>query len=446
MTYEEKIALLNGDDFFSFFEYMRAQPRWVNSAGKRAIQLIGLCHHGENHSALFDPSTLKVNCFSECGGGMLLHTWIKRALDLPDPELAKQFMEDYIAGQRIDLTGRVPISVDFGFTERPFKIEHIEPVEPIRQDIIDELYETQFTQAPDVMRKLRWHTEDKIDVDIMLKYDVAYFPRNGTIILPHHNINGKIVGLYERGFRMLRKDFYKLYPGAPFQAAMWFPRAKYVPLVRDEKYREMLANEEKTSWSFANSRNLYGLHIAAPYIKESGEAIIFEGAKSVMLAHQWGIKNCVASHTFGCHFNHINMLYECGARKIFFAFDKQYKEQSDEDHDWYLYNKRTTGMAAKIKDEGGLQCYRIIDVPNTGVPLDHKDAPVDKGKEKFLALLEAAHKSRPLWPEEPQDLGEMPRRTNFVKDERVSQVALKLQNSDTVGDTIWSLLHPNSEQ
>ena len=29
MTYEEKIALLNGDDFFSFFEYMRAQPRWV---------------------------------------------------------------------------------------------------------------------------------------------------------------------------------------------------------------------------------------------------------------------------------------------------------------------------------------------------------------------------------------------------------------------------------
>ena len=296
------------------------------------------------------------------------------------------------------------------------------------------------------MRKLRWHTEDKIDVDIMLKYDVAYFPRNGTIILPHHNINGKIVGLYERSFRMLRKDFYKLYPGAPFQAAMWFPRAKYVPLVRDEKYREMLANEEKTSWSFANSRNLYGLHIAAPYIKESGEAIIFEGAKSVMLAHQWGIKNCVASHTFGCHFNHINMLYECGARKIFFAFDKQYKEQSDEDHDWYLYNKRTTGMAAKIKDEGGLQCYRIIDVPNTGVPLDHKDAPVDKGKEKFLALLEAAHKSRPLWPEEPQDLGEMPRRTNFVKDERVSQVALKLQNSDTVGDTIWSLLHPNSEQ
>ena len=78
MNYEEKITLLNGDDFFSFFEYMNAQPRWVNSAGKRSIQVLGLCHHGENHSALFDPTTLKVNCFSECGGGMFLHTWVKR--------------------------------------------------------------------------------------------------------------------------------------------------------------------------------------------------------------------------------------------------------------------------------------------------------------------------------------------------------------------------------
>ena len=328
---------------------------------------------------------------------MLLHTWVKRALDLPEPDLAKQFIEDYIAGQRIDLSDRVPISVDFSYTERPFEITDIPPLEPMPQSIIDELYSEQFDQSPEIMNRLKWHTEDGIDVDVMLKYDVAYFPKNGTIILPHHNINGEIVGLYERSFRMLRKDFYKLYPGAPFQVAMWFPRAKYVPLVRDDKYREMLPDEEKTSWSFPNSLNLYGLHIAAPYIKESGEAIIFEGAKSVMLAHQWGIKNTVASHTFGCNLNHINMLYECGARKIYFAFDKQYQEQSEYDHDWYLYDKRTKGMAEKIRDIGGMEFRRIIDLPNTGVPLDHKDAPVDKGKEKFLALYEAAKASPPLW-------------------------------------------------
>lgn len=396
MNYEEKITLLNGDDFFSFFEYMHAQPRWVNSNGKRSIQVLGLCHHGENHSALFDPTTLKVNCFSECGGGMFLHTWVMRTLNLPDPDLAKQYIEDWIEGKQIDLSDRTPNQVDFSFHKRPFKLGHIETVKGIPQHIIDELY-SEFDNTPETLAKLRWHTEDGISIEMLQKYQVAYFPKNGTIILPHHNINGEIVGLYERSFRMLRKDFYKLYPGAPFRVAMWFPKAKYVPLLRKEKYREMLPDEEKTSWSFANSRNLYGLHIAAPYIKESGEAIIFEGAKSVMLAHQWGIKNTVASHTFGCHFNHINMLYECGARKIYFAFDKQYQEQSEYDHDWYLYDKRTKGMAEKIRDIGRMEFRRIIDLPNTGVPLDHKDAPVDKGKEKFLALYEAAKASPPLW-------------------------------------------------
>ena len=70
---------------------------------------------------------------------------------------------------------------------------------------------------------------------------------------------------------------------------------------------------------------------------------------------------------------------------------------SEYDHDWYLYDKRTKGMAEKIRDIGGMEFRRIIDLPNTGVPLDHKDAPVDKGKEKFLALYEAAKASPPLW-------------------------------------------------
>ena len=136
MNYEEKITLLNGDDFFSFFEYMNAQPRWVNSAGKRSIQVLGLCHHGENHSALFDPTTLKVNCFSECGGGMLLHTWVKRTLDLPHPDLAKQYIEDWIEGKQIDLSDRTPNQVDFSFHERSFKLEHIETVKGIASPIL----------------------------------------------------------------------------------------------------------------------------------------------------------------------------------------------------------------------------------------------------------------------------------------------------------------------
>lgn len=399
MTYENKITLLDKDDFFALFEYLHAQPRWVTSNGKQSIQILGLCHHGENHSALFDPTTLKVNCFSACGGGMLLHTWVKRALDLPHPDFAKQFIEDWIEGKQIDLSDRIPINADFEYIERPFELKYIEPVKGIPQEIIDRLY-AKFLYDEDTLAKLKWHTEDGIDVEMLKLYQVAYFPQNGSIVFPHHNIRGEIVGLYERSFRMLRKEVRAKYPDMPYKDTLSFPRAKYVPLLKDEEFLQH-TEKEQTSWSFPNRQNLYGLHVAAPYIKESGEAIIFEGAKSVMLAHQWGVKNCVASHTFGCHENHINMLYECGARKIYLAFDKQYKEQDEDDREWVLYEKKTRGIAKKVKNIGGMEIRRIIDLPNTGVPLDHKDAPVDKGKEKFFALLEAAKASLPLWvPEE----------------------------------------------
>lgn len=405
MTYENKITLLDKDDFFALFEYLHAQPRWVTSNGKQSIQILGLCHHGENHSALFDPTTLKVNCFSACGGGMLLHTWVKRALDLPHPDFAKQFIEDWIEGKQIDLSDRIPINADFEYIERPFELKYIEPVKGIPQEIIDRLY-AKFLYDEDTLAKLKWHTEDGIDVEMLKLYQVAYFPQNGSIVFPHHNIRGEIVGLYERSFRMLRKEVRAKYPDMPYKDTLSFPRAKYVPLLKDEEFLQQ-TEKEKTSWSFPNSQNLYGLHIAAPYIKESRETIIFEGAKSVMLAHQWGVKNCVASHTFGCCENHINMLYECGARKIYLAFDKQYKEQDEDDRDWNLYDKKTRGMAEKIKDIGGMEIRRIIDLPNTGVPLDHKDAPVDKGKEKFFALLEAARASLPLWVPEKKTVAQI---------------------------------------
>lgn len=237
---------------------------------------------------------------------------------------------------------------------------------------------------------------------------------------------------------MPRSEFRKRYPDVDFRETLRLPRAKYVPLLREDKYREMLPDEEKTSWSFPNSQNLYGLHIAAPYIKESGEAIIFEGAKSVMLAHQWGIKNSVASHTFGCHFNHINMLHECGARKIYLAFDRQYQEQSEDDRDWNLYDNKTRGMAEKIKDIGGMEIRRIIDLPNTGVPLDHKDAPVDKGKEKFFALLEAARASLPLWVPEKKAVAQIAEPQVLLPLEKDTSAALE-ENSSAAGLTFRGL-------
>lgn len=423
LSYEDVIARVNGDEFFSLFERLRAEPRWVTSNGKPSIQLLGLCHNGSHHSALFDPTTCKVHCFSECGCGMYLHTWIGKVTEEYLPENVRDNIKSFFTDDAhpLNLTARDPKDgVELGYTERPFERAHLEEVPGIPKEQIKEIWtELKFDNSAETLGRTSWHTEDGIDIEILQEFDVAYRPpvnprieivngvrkqmcdRMATIILPHHNKSGEIVGIYERSFDTLRREAKQLYGDwMTWSQIASFPRAKYVPLL---KLPQHLTEDKKTSYSFPNSYNLYGLHKAKDAIRETGLAIVFEGAKSVMLAHQWGRKlgireweTAVASHTFGAHVNHINMLLDCGAKRIYLAFDKQYqKEEGDE---WALYDRKTRELAEKVfawssgvqeSHDSDVEMFRLRDIKSA---LAYKDAPVDKGLEVFRDIFAAPEK------------------------------------------------------
>jgi len=379
MDYEEKISFLDGDDFFDLFSKLGAAPRWVNSAGKRAIQLIGICHHGEGYSALFDPTTGKVNCFSQCGRGMFLHTWVMQALDMSSSREAKIFIEEWIDNKDINFAERRSSHIDFSFTKEKYVPKLIPPLDPMPNAVLRELYGHRFDSSLETLSKLIWSKPegDGIKPEILRDFDVAYYPEHKSIILPHHNINGEIVGIYERHFKPTQREFHKKFPEIPMQELKDLPTAKYLPLKRDPEWVE----DKKYSWSFPNSKNLYGLHKSKHEIKKQKIAIIFEGAKSVMLAHQYGYPYCVASHTFGANVNHISLLIEHGAKEIILAFDKQYQTIKDNDLEYALYRKKTYGLAEEIKDYVDVSC--IQDVSNL---IKYKDAPIDNGKQIFDLL------------------------------------------------------------
>lgn len=425
LSYEDVIARVSGDEFFSLFERLRAEPRWVTSNGKPSIQLLGLCHGGSHHSALFDPTTCKVHCFSECGCGMYLHTWVGKVTEEFVPESVRDNIKEYFTDDDhpLNLTAREPKEgVELGYVERPFERQEIDAVPGIEPKILEEVWrELKFDNSLETLAKTSWCKADGINADILQEFGVACRPaenvrteivdgveqtvcdRMGTIILPHHNKKGEIVGIYERSFDTLRREAKQLYgEWMTYSQIASFPRAKYVPLL---KLPQHMSEDGKTSYSFPNSFNLYGLHKAEPFIKATGVAIVFEGAKSVMLAHQWGRERgipewqtAVASHTFGAHVNHINMLLDvmkdCGARRIYLGFDKQYRvEEGDE---WVLYDKKTRELAQKVYDweianpsdnGANVEMYRLKDT--YGV-LEYKDAPVDKGLEEFKRIFESA--------------------------------------------------------
>ena len=149
-----------------------------------------------------------------------------------------------------------------------------------------------------------------------------------------------------------------------------------MPLLKEGQYQD----KEKWCWSFPNNRNLYGLHRAKEAIRKSGRAIIFEGAKSVMLAHAYGYPYAVASHTYGASDTHIAMLIQAGAKEIILAFDKQYQEPAGKE--WKVYEDKTRGLAGRVGIS--VSVSRICD--KVGAFLGYKDAPIDQGKEIFDSL------------------------------------------------------------
>lgn len=352
-----------------FFASLGADPFLGSSDGNPVLMIKGLCHHSTSgsHSAICDEKGL-CHCFSSCGSTFPWWRYAAKVWNIDD-DGAKHKIKDWLKDNNIDIK---PQQMD-EYVVTPFEPKHIEPLPYLGKKLINKWY-SRFDQSINTMNKLVWHTQDGIKVSQLLEYGVAYYPEHKTIILPHHNIRGEIIGMYERYFVPLQKDIKKMIPDIEYSQISKLPHAKYMPLFDPELDKSL---------SFKNSQNLYGLFHSKDYIKKSGQAIVFEGAKSVMLADQWGIKNSVASHTFNVSENHVSMLIEQGMQELIIGLDKQYQIQDRNDKEYDLYCRKTEKLADRVK-----HYIKVSRIEDTEGLLKYKDAPVDCGEEVFRYLLE----------------------------------------------------------
>ena len=116
-----------------------------------------------------------------------------------------------------------------------------------------------------------------------------------------------------------------------------------------------------------NNTNLYGLNIAYESIMKKKEVILFEGAKSVMKAYDWGYTNAVALQGANISDMQVNKLLSLGANVVLaLDKDKNYKDITIELDKLKYY----------------LNCYYIYD---KGM-LNEKESPVDRGLDVFESL------------------------------------------------------------
>ena len=197
--------------------------------------------------------------------------------------------------------------------------------------------------------------KDGIKPEVMDKFKIKFSLAQNKIIIPHFDINGRLIGI--RG-RALEKSEIENF-------------GKYRPI----QFGNIL-------YTFPIQFNLYGIFEHKEGIKRTRRAIIAEAEKSVMLDNGFYDKdaNCVAC--CGSTFNkyQINLLTNIlGATEIIIALDKEYTDWKTERAQ--KYREKIEAMCNKYKNQATFSY--IWDFDNL---LEEKDSPFDKGKEIFEEL------------------------------------------------------------
>lgn len=196
--------------------------------------------------------------------------------------------------------------------------------------------------------------DEGITQEVMSHRNICYDPKNCGIVIPHYDIDGKLIGIRER------------------------------TLIKENevngKYRPALLNRQL--YNHPLSFNLYNLNNSKDNIARMKKAFVFESEKSCMqYASMFGEENDISVAICGSSFIQYQawLLINLGVQEIIVGLDKQFKELGDKEHQKLVRNltqiHKKYGKFVKIS--------YLFDKENI---IGYKDSPTDRGKDKFLTL------------------------------------------------------------
>lgn len=196
--------------------------------------------------------------------------------------------------------------------------------------------------------------KEGITKEVMEQFGIKFSVYQNEIVIPHRDINGRLIGIR---IRAIEEEDVSLGKYRPYQLG-------------DTLYKHQLGF------------NLYGLYEHKEAIKKYHRAVIFESEKSVLLSSVYEGKNSVAVACCGSHINkfQINLLTkELGVNEIIIAFDKEYNNPYKEDG--IKYKHKLIDIGKKYQNYATFSY--IYDIDNV---LNLKDSPIDKGYDNYIKL------------------------------------------------------------
>lgn len=205
-----------------------------------------------------------------------------------------------------------------------------------------------------------WESEG-ISTDAMKKFNIMFHLPTWKAVIPHYDMNGRLVGIRGRAF--LEQDI--------------LAGKKYMPMfIEGVSYRHPL------------QYNLYGLYQNIETIKKLKKIIIFEGEKSVLMCETFYPNNnfsvAICGNTLS-NYQRDLIIQELGVEEIIIAIDKQYQtniQTEEEQKEYEDYVKKVKKIANKF-----VNFINVYIVYCEDDRLEYKDSPCDKGKEILEQLM-----------------------------------------------------------
>ena len=205
-------------------------------------------------------------------------------------------------------------------------------------------------------KPIEWIYEG-ISVETMEKYGIRYSIENNSIIIPHRDKDGRLVGIRERNLDRRQVE------------------------VLGRKYVPYTSFAHRLTYKHRLSMNAYGIDKNKEAISEYKKCIIYEAEKSVLkMDSVWNNNPSVAVGGSSVSLYQLNLLKELGVKDIYLSFDKE---------EGIKWEQKLDKICKRIYDFG-FNVFIIEDVE--GKYLDLKDSPIDKGEFVFLELYKNARK------------------------------------------------------
>jgi hypothetical protein len=319
-----------------------------------------VCHGGHKHKLFYYHETKQFHCYTDCSENMDIFEVTVRAKGISFPQAVR-----YVA----EFTGKT-----FGFSTmlNQMNDDIVDDWELInrykkKDKIITELSEYD-SKVMDVFLPYpheEWLNEG-ISYQTQMKFDVSYYMREERIVIPHYDLNSRLVGIRGRSMKQEDIDSGK----------------KYIPVTVENKL-----------YNHQTMFNLYGLHKTKEAIKRLKKVAIFEGEKSVLKCEDYyGDNNfSVASCSSNITNFHRDILLSLDIEEVIICFDRiRDKEdyETDEKYEKVIeeYQKKLLKLARKFTPY--VRTYIVYDDFEL---LYAKQSPVDKGKEVLEELMKCKY-------------------------------------------------------